>query len=198
MALSWSHPFVSVIPDDPGAVVLGEVTPQTAWNAAHAVAGCITGAVLYGLSATSVGVDARLAYNNAGAANGIQFASANAAAAPSIAAIGTDTNISLNLITKGTGVLQLNGVQFATTPPGGTTTFLRADGTYATPAAGGSPGGSSLQIQYNNAGAFGGANVWRTGANQLDLSNGVTAQQFRIYNTTDNNGGAPTNSEYGI
>jgi hypothetical protein len=42
--------------------------------------------------------------------------------------------------------------------PGGTTTFLRADGTFATPAGGGSgtPGGATTQVQFNDAGAFGG------------------------------------------
>jgi hypothetical protein len=41
---------------------------------------------------------------------------------------------------------------------GGTTNFLRADGTFAAPpgGGGGTPGGTSGQIQYNNAGAFGG------------------------------------------
>ncbi len=42
---------------------------------------------------------------------------------------------------------------------GGTTNFLRADGTWAAPSGGGggSPGGVSGEIQYNNAGAFAGA-----------------------------------------
>jgi hypothetical protein len=40
---------------------------------------------------------------------------------------------------------------------GGTTNFLRADGTFAAPGGGGSPGGSTTQLQFNNAGAFGGA-----------------------------------------
>lgn len=41
---------------------------------------------------------------------------------------------------------------------GGTTNFLRADGTWATPAGGGgSPGGSDTQLQFNDATAFGGA-----------------------------------------
>lgn len=41
---------------------------------------------------------------------------------------------------------------------GGTTNFLRADGTFAAPpgGGGGSPGGSTTELQYNNAGAFGG------------------------------------------
>ncbi len=45
-------------------------------------------------------------------------------------------------------------------PPsgGGTTTFLRADGTFATPAgAPGTPSGASGEVQFNNAGAFAGA-----------------------------------------
>ncbi len=41
---------------------------------------------------------------------------------------------------------------------GGTANFLRADGTWAAPGGGGgSPGGASGEIQYNNAGAFAGA-----------------------------------------
>ena len=35
--------------------------------------------------------------------------------------------------------------------------YLKADGTWATVSGGGSPGGSSGQVQFNNAGAFGGA-----------------------------------------
>ncbi|MFN3280406.1 MAG: DUF2793 domain-containing protein [Tabrizicola sp.] len=41
---------------------------------------------------------------------------------------------------------------------GGTTNFLRADGTWAAPpGGGGSPGGASGEIQFNDAGTFGGA-----------------------------------------
>jgi hypothetical protein len=38
--------------------------------------------------------------------------------------------------------------------PGGTTSFLRADGTWAAPTL--TPGGASLTVQYNNAGVLGG------------------------------------------
>ena len=41
---------------------------------------------------------------------------------------------------------------------GGTTTFLRADGTFAAPSAGsGAPGGATGKVQFNNAAAFDGA-----------------------------------------
>lgn len=49
---------------------------------------------------------------------------------------------------------------------GGTTNFLRADGTWAAPTA--APGGSTTQLQYNNAGAFGGV-----GISAYDATNGT-------------------------
>jgi hypothetical protein len=54
---------------------------------------------------------------------------------------------------------------------GGTTNFLRADGTWTAPGGGGSPGGSTTQIQYNNAGAFAGDAdfTWDSANNVLTL-----------------------------
>ena len=42
---------------------------------------------------------------------------------------------------------------------GGTTNFLRADGTWSAPPASGTPGGTSGQIEFNNGGTFGGFTV---------------------------------------
>ncbi len=54
---------------------------------------------------------------------------------------------------------------------GGTTAFLRADGTWATPVGGsGVPGGSTMQMQFNNAGAFAGATEVLVENNQLRLA----------------------------
>lgn len=51
------------------------------------------------------------------------------------------------------------------------TTYLRGDGTWSTPASGGTPGGATTQIQYNNAGAFGGSAdfTWDNTAKTLSL-----------------------------
>lgn len=80
---------------------------------------------------------------------------------------GTATNITYTTATRtinsssGTGaVLPLVASGAAGLAPasgGGTTNFLRADGSWAAPpgGAGGTPGGSSGQVQWNNDGAFG-------------------------------------------
>ncbi len=51
---------------------------------------------------------------------------------------------------------------------GGTTNFLRADGTWAAPPSG-TPGGASGSVQYNNAGAFGGFGVYTAASHILQL-----------------------------
>jgi len=54
---------------------------------------------------------------------------------------------------------------------GGTANFLRADGTWAAPAGGGgSPGGTSGELQYNSAGAFAGAADVEIEGGQLRLT----------------------------
>lgn len=64
---------------------------------------------------------------------------------------GTQATALLDAFTSGAkGLVPASG--------GGTTNFLRADGTFAAPpGGGGSPGGSSGELQYNSAGAFAGA-----------------------------------------
>jgi hypothetical protein len=45
------------------------------------------------------------------------------------------------------------------------------------------PGGSDKQFQWNNAGSFGGANLWREGGNEVAKRNGTNAQTITNYNT---------------
>jgi len=80
-------------------------------------------------------------------------------AATRVIASDTGTDATLPLVSSGNAGL-------APASGGGTTNFLRADGTWAAPpgGGGGSPGGSSGQVQYNNAGAFGGAAATEIGA----------------------------------
>jgi hypothetical protein len=79
----------------------------------------------------------------------------------------------------------------------GTSYYLRADGSWAIPPSGGSPGGSTTQVQYNNAGAFGGAsNAAINGSGILDLTTSVLGSAtFSAFNTVTTNlsiGGAAT------
>lgn len=62
------------------------------------------------------------------------------------------------------GTITLTPNVFGTSTPGivpqsggGTTNFLRADGTWATPTASATPAGNTKEVQYNNAGVAGGA-----------------------------------------
>jgi hypothetical protein len=68
----------------------------------------------------------------------------------SITASGTDANINVNIVPKGAGIFTVAGVQI------------------------GVPGGTSGQIQYNNAGAFGGISTTGTGNVVLATSAAVT------------------------
>lgn len=94
------------------------------------------GGLTVGTTPITGGTSGNFIYNNAGAVGERTPTQATAA---------------LNLFTSA-----LQGLTPAS--GGGTTNFLRADGSWAAPSGGGggTPGGSTLQLQYNNAGAFGG------------------------------------------
>lgn len=94
-----------------------------------------------GVSGLGTGIATALAVNTGSAGAPVLFNGAG----------GTPSSLTL---TNATG-LPVGGISATGTPSG--TTYLRGDGSWATPAGGGgTPGGSDTQIQYNNAGSFGG------------------------------------------
>jgi hypothetical protein len=95
-----------------------------------------------------------------------------------VIASSTGTDATLTLVTStNAGLAPASG--------GGTTNFLRADGTFAAPP-GGSPGGSTTQVQFNNAGAFGGDAdlTWNSATNVLGVTGDVNLSDGGTYTTT--------------
>jgi len=153
-------------------ITLGAITPTSVASsgAVSGTTGTFSGAVAgSNLSGTNTGDQTiTLTGNVTGSGTG-SFATTIAASAVTLAMqANVATSTILGRVTAATGVVEaLTGTQATTlldsftsalkglapASGGGTTNFLRADGTWVAPA--GVPGGSDTQVQFNNAGAFG-------------------------------------------
>lgn len=75
----------------------------------------------------------------------------------------------------------------AATSGGGTSNYLRADGTWAAPSAGsGSPGGSSTQLQWNNSSSFDGTSglTWDATNNVLGFASAAQTSSHPLIDAT--------------
>jgi hypothetical protein len=95
-----------------------------------------------------------------------------------VIASSTGTDATLTLVTStDAGLAPASG--------GGTTNFLRADGTFAAPP-GGSPGGGNTQVQFNSSGSFAGDAdlTWNSTTNVLGVTGDVNLSDGGTYTTT--------------
>lgn len=106
------------------------------------------------------GSTTQVQYNNAGSFGGISGATTDGTTLTLVGPVlGTPASGALTNCTsipagQLTGTVSVN--RFNSGTSASSSTYLRGDGTWATPSGGGSPGGSTTQIQYNNAGSFAG------------------------------------------
>lgn len=93
-----------------------------------------------------------------------------------------------HIIKNATGgtVRQRKNLQF--TGSGVTSVLNSATNTTVVTIGGGSPGGSTTQLQYNNAGAFGGISGATTDGTSIALKNGATSAGYLDFNEDSDNG----------
>lgn len=106
--------------------------------------------------------------------NNLTITNAISTSSPTISATGSATNININLTPKGSGGVNLTSGPLLIAGNSGTSgQVLTSNGagapSWQTLSGGGSPGGSTGQIQYNNAGSFAGSTNVMIEDNNLKL-----------------------------
>lgn len=164
-----THTFVSGIADDPAAAAAGQVLPSH-WNATHTVN--------VNLASEVSGV---LPVANGG--NGT--ATPTLSAGSNVAVTGSWPSQTVAF----SGILPVtNGGSGTATPSLVAGTNITVSGTWPNQtidaASGGTPGGSTTQLQYNNAGAFGGASGLTTNGTELTIASGTKTADAPVVNAT--------------
>ena len=116
----------------------------------------------------------------ASAVNNLQISNAATGVAPSLQSIGNDTNINLNLVSKGTGVVQANGVPVVTTTGSQTLT----NKTLTAPVV-------SLNTSSSTTDAV---ISWDTTNKKIQVGNGTLAIDFASSNVTANSATITSNN----
>ena len=92
--------------------------------------------------------------------------------------IAATANTSVTLPTSGTLISSTTALSGAVTGTPSSTTYLRGDGTWATVSV--SPGGSTTQVQYNNAGAFGGSANFTFNGTTVTMANDASINGLTV------------------
>jgi Repeat of unknown function (DUF5907) len=164
--VALTHSTVVVVPDD-GTSPVG----SDEWNAVHATS--MTTNKLLGRATAGTGAIEEITLGTNLVFSGTTLNAAGGATitvGTTVVSGGTSGNFLYNnaavlgeqtptQITSNLDVFTSTLKGLAPSSGGGTANFLRADGTWTAPPSGGTPGGSSAQVQYNNAGVFGGFTV---------------------------------------
>jgi len=88
----------------------------------------------------------------------------------------TATNTTaVTLPTSGTIISSTTALSGAVTGTPSNTTYLRGDATWATVGAGGTPGGSNTQVQYNNSSSFGGSANFTFDGTNVQIANSLSS-----------------------
>ena len=161
-----------------GAIGGGGVTSFSAGTTGFTPSTATSGAVT--LSGTLVGTNGGTGVNN-GSKTITLGGNLTTSGAFNTTITATNTT-SVTLPTSGTIMSSVTALSGAVTGTPSSTTYLRGDGTWASVNA--SPGGSTTQIQFNNAGAFGGSSSFTWDGSSVVAPQQIASNGLIVNNQT--------------